>query len=162
MELQLASKKAIELMDKHHLFDMGWHFEFDNAKRRFGQCNERIKRITLSRHLVSLNDEDRVTNTILHEIAHALVGCRHGHDNVWKWKALEIGCDAHRCYSTKLVTTPQSKYVAHCPNCNTEFKRHKKMREGRTSSCNKCSNGRYNEKYVLVWKINPNNLVVSK
>lgn len=29
---------------------------------------------------------------LLHEIAHALLGPDHGHDQVWKDKALQIGC----------------------------------------------------------------------
>ena len=158
MELDKAKAKAIELMDKHGLLDLGWYFEFDNAKKRFGQCDSNRRRISLSKYLVGLNEEWRVTNTILHEIAHGLVGCRHGHDSIWRRKALEIGCDGNRCYSSKFVSTPQSKYIAKCTGCNTEFKRHKKIKEGRKSSCGKCSHGRYNELYVLEWKLNDKKL----
>ena len=38
-------------------------------------------------------DEKHVLDTILHEIAHALVGSHHKHDAVWKAKCKEIGCD---------------------------------------------------------------------
>ena len=35
----------------------------------------------------------KIKNTILHEISHAIVGKNHGHDDIWKNKAIEIGCD---------------------------------------------------------------------
>jgi len=35
--------------------------------------------------------DELVRDTLLHEIAHALVGTAHGHDEVWKAKCLEIG-----------------------------------------------------------------------
>jgi predicted SprT family Zn-dependent metalloprotease len=158
MNLQDAKNLAIELMDKHGLLDMIWYFEFDNAKRRFGSCNHTYKRITLSKSLVVLNDEARVKNTILHEIAHALVGPKHGHDFVWKRKAWEIGCDGNRCYSSVKVTQPQSKYIAECNGCGHIHKRHKMTRTSKygSISCGYCSGSRYNEKFKLVWKENPN------
>jgi predicted SprT family Zn-dependent metalloprotease len=158
MNLQDAKNLAIELMDQHGLLDNRWIFEFDNAKRRFGCCFYKAKRITLSRHLVVLNDVARVKNTILHEIAHALVDAKHGHDNVWRRKALEIGCDGNRCYSSVKVTQPQSKYIAECSGCGVIHKRHKMTRALKygKSSCAHCSGGRYNDQYHLVWKENPN------
>lgn len=38
-----------------------------------------------------------IRDTILHEIAHALVGPNHCHDLVWKAKCLEIGATPRRC-----------------------------------------------------------------
>mgnify|MGYP006269758801 CR=1 FL=1 len=139
MKLFEAKALAINLMNEHGLLDSGWHFEFDNAKRRFGVCNFRYKRIGIK-------------NTILHEIAHALVGRNHGHDWVWRAKAIEIGCDGHRCYNSQVVATPKSKYEAVCKGCGTTHKKHK--RPTRSSSCGKCSGGRYNEKFKLEWKVN--------
>jgi predicted SprT family Zn-dependent metalloprotease len=158
MNLQDAKNLAIELLEKHDLLSSGWYFEFDNAKRRFGCCNYTQKRITLSKNLVGLNDEARVKNTILHEIAHALVGRRHGHDYVWRRKAIEIGCDGRRCYSSDKVVKPQSKYIAECSGCGKVHNRHKMTRSLKygSSSCGPCSGGRYNEQYKLVWKENPN------
>jgi predicted SprT family Zn-dependent metalloprotease len=160
MQLTEAKNLAIQLMNQHGLLEQNWHFQFDNAKRRFGVCNHRLKRIGLSKHLVSLNDEARVTNTILHEIAHALVGGGHGHDNVWRRKAIEIGCDGQRCYSTKVVEQPESRYIATCNGCGKVFKRHKMTKSissgNRKQSCGSCSNGYYNELYRLNWVLNPN------
>ena len=133
MELYDARKMAIELMNKHGL--TGWYFDFDRAKRRFGACHFRTKHISLSIYLVALNDEVRVKNTILHEIAHALVGAKHNHDAVWKAKAREIGCTGDRCYSSRDTVTPESRYIGTCPNGH-EYKRHKAPK--RKTSCPKC------------------------
>ena len=154
MKLFEARVLAVKLMDKHGLLEKGWHFEFDNAKRRFGVCNYRYKRIGLSKHITELNNVDRVKNTILHEIAHALVGKKHGHDWVWRAKAIEIGCDGERCYKSREVETPKSKYEAVCVGCGHVHKRHKMVRGGIVSSCGKCSGGRYNERFKLEWKVN--------
>lgn len=158
MQLTEANKLAIQLMDQHGLLDKGWSFEFDNARRRFGVCRHRTKRIGLSKHLVSLNGEARVKNTILHEIAHALVGHGHGHDHVWRRKAIEIGCDGNRCYSSNVVETPESRYIATCNGCGRVHKRHKMTRTLKygDTSCSPCSGGSYNSQYRLTWITNPN------
>ncbi len=135
-------------MDKHGLLVKGWVFEFDNAKRRFGVCNYTDRVIGLSKALTELNDEEKVIDTILHEIAHALTPGQH-HNHVWRAKAIEIGCNGNRCYNSKDVETPDSKYKAICSGCNKTHKKHKKPT--RTSSCGVCSGGRYTEKYKLVW-----------
>ena len=154
MELHKAQVLANFLMHKHELTSKGWRFEFDTAKRRFCCCNHRYKKITLSKALVSINDEARVKNTILHEIAHALVGGGHGHDSVWRRKAIEIGCDGKRCYTSENTVTPESKYVAVCNGCGRTHKRHRKPT--RTSACGTCCKGVFQSKYILEFKLNPN------
>jgi len=153
MNLQEAKDLAISLMEKHGLIDKRWYFEFDNAKRRFGVCNYRYNKIGLSRHLTELNDIEQVRDTILHEIAHALVGFNHGHDWVWKQKALEIGCNGNRCYKSDEVVSTSAKYEAVCPNpeCKHLYKKHKRSRRTKRSSCGKCGNGRFNPDLELVF-----------
>jgi hypothetical protein len=46
---------------------------------------------------VDRNGAEEIVDTILHEIAHALVGPRHGHDTVWKAKCTDIGARPERC-----------------------------------------------------------------
>ena len=42
-----------------------------------------------------------MTDTILHEMAHALVGQVHGHDAVWQ--AQVLGCSGRRCHDVQLA-----------------------------------------------------------
>lgn len=157
MELIEAKKLAVKLMDAYGLIDDGWTFDFDNSKRRFGVCMIRRKnpelngKIKLSKYLVSRNDEKRVRNTILHEIAHALTPGHH-HDYIWKAKAIEIGCDGKRCYDEESVNVVESKYIAVCNSCNTTHRAFKRPRTKK--SCGKCC-PRFNAKYVLEFKLNP-------
>jgi predicted SprT family Zn-dependent metalloprotease len=149
MNLIDTLKLAEDLIKEHGLDKLGWRFRFDTAKRRFGLCSYRRKLITLSKELTLLNDYSHVRNTILHEIAHALVGSGHGHNYIWKNKAVEIGCTGDRCYSSEVIK-PVGKYVAVCPNGHTHYKH--KHRRNRTQSCGTCSN-KYNPDYLLIWKV---------
>jgi hypothetical protein len=97
MDLRAALALGRELLDLHGLDD--WTIELDRAKTRAGTCRPRTRTITLSGYLTQLHPESEVRDTILHEIAHALVGVRHGHDAVWRAKGLEIGCSGDRCSS---------------------------------------------------------------
>jgi len=150
MLLSEAKKLAESLMQRHGLND--WSFHFDRAKRRFGSCNSRTRTITLSAELVRLNDAKRVKNTILHEIAHALVGSGHGHDHVWRAKALEIGCDGNRCYSPENTKIVQGKYVATCPKCGQMHHKHRKPK--RVVSCGVCTNV-FDKERILIYAVQP-------
>ena len=75
MLLQDAHELALRLMRHHNLLPT-WKFEFDRSKVRFGKCSYGSKTISLSRHLVELNADVEVRDTILHEIAHALAPAR--------------------------------------------------------------------------------------
>ncbi len=134
MDLMEARTLAQALMKQHEL--EFWNFEFDNAKRRFGSCQFAYRRITLSKHLVLLNDIDVVKNTILHEIAHALVNPNYQHNWVWREKAIEIGCDGKRCYNKEKVVPVLGRLIAKCPNCNQIFYRHRTPI--RNLACGKC------------------------
>ena len=153
MDLYKAQQLAVELMEKHNLFETGWRFGFDTAKRRFGCCNYTYKKITLSSALVSVNDEARVKNTILHEIAHALVGRGHGHDAVWRREAIKIGCDGNRCYTIKNTVVPESKYIAVCNSCGHIHRKHRTPT--RTTACGTCCKGAFQSKYILEFRLNP-------
>jgi predicted SprT family Zn-dependent metalloprotease len=149
MNLTEAKTLAIKLMYKHNLIQQGWGFGFDNAKRRFGVCNYRKKMISLSKSLVELNDEKRVTNTILHEIAHAMLGPGYGHGAIWKQVAKDIGCDGERCYKSSEVLKPKSKYQAVCKTCGTTHNRHRLPLK--SYSCGICSRT-FNKNYLLIYE----------
>lgn len=127
---------ATGLMGRHGL--AGWRLVFDNAKTRAGVCRSDRKEIGLSRYLMGLYSPEQVTETVLHEIAHALVGSRHGHDRVWRATALRIGCSGRRCMPADAprvdgawegVCAAGHRTTAHrrpvrvrsCPGCATTF-----------------------------------------
>ena len=104
-------KMALGLMHNHGLKQ--WRFKFDHSTRRAGCCNYRDKLVSISFDLaLNASDED-IRDTILHEIAHALVGKKHNHDAVWKAKAKEIGCSGERTH--RLVFSPPRYHVT-CEN----------------------------------------------
>ena len=111
MNLNTAQWLAESLMKDHGLD--GWTFTWDRATRRAGVCRYSTRTISLSRPIAELNDEDEVRDTILHEIAHALVGSIHKHDYVWQAKARAIGCSGNR---TTSAAAPEGRWVAICPN----------------------------------------------
>ena len=121
---------ATELMNAHGL--VGWRIKLDHARRRAGQCDYSNKTISLSRLYVRHADIDHIRDTILHEIAHALVGPRHGHDSVWRQKAREIGCTATRCHSLSFA---RARWVMICPNGCFSVERHRKKSGLVCASC---------------------------
>ena len=151
MDLLAAKDLAIQLMGKHDLINQGWKFEFDNRKNSGGTCRYLSKRITLSKIYVQAVSLEEVKNTILHEIAHALCP-KHGHDHVWRRKALEIGCNGERCYELqedqKTALLHIAPYKAVCSNGHEHFAFRKVKRR---KSCGKCS-PRFDPKYILEFK----------
>ncbi len=125
MEHAAAGKLARELMDEHGLAD--WRLEWGRGKRTLGTCIWARQTIRLSAFYVSLNDEDHVRDTILHEIAHALAGETHGHDEVWKATCRRIGADPTRVAHE--VNTPAAPYELYCPCCDSVVgKRYRRVR----------------------------------
>ena len=131
-----ASRLARTLMNDHGLDT--WVFQFDRAKRRFGRCSHDSRTISLSEPLTRLNPEEQVRDTILHEIAHALVGPGAGHGRVWKLKAREVGANPERTYSDDAVQ-PTGNWVGTCPTCSKRFNRVKRPKPGATYTHRGCS-----------------------
>ena len=161
MNLLEAEKLAKELMAKHlpRNGKFNWYFKWSHAKQTFGVCSSNrrtmIGHIKLSKPLTELNDVTRVTNTILHEIAHAMDTEIRGHSNHdWHWVkvAKSIGCDGERCYRGEDVEQPQSKYTLSCGTCGKEAPKHRKPKRSGVA-CGKCckthNNGKYSDKYKM-------------
>lgn len=91
MDITAARTLAVDLMTQHGLIEQGWTFEFNTNQSRMGVCRYTPRRIEVSRHYAAAATEAEVRDTILHEIAHALVGPGHRHGMVWKDKAIMIG-----------------------------------------------------------------------
>ncbi|MBI5722845.1 MAG: SprT-like domain-containing protein [Planctomycetes bacterium] len=115
MEISQARDLAIDLMDRHGLTEGGWRFRFIRSRRILGQCRKERREICLSVFFTALNDEGRIEQTILHEIAHALAGCENGHGPAWKTQAVRLGVRPRSV--ARNVRMPQGRYKAHCPKC---------------------------------------------
>lgn len=120
MDLGKANDLALELISQHGLSD--WGFRFNKHRRTLGICKTREKRIELSSYYVQNNSQEHVTDTILHEIAHALVGPEHGHNEVWKAKCQDLGCQPKSC--AKDAQMPPGSWQARCAGCLSVFHRH--------------------------------------
>ena len=150
MDPEQARDLAYTLMTRHGLGS--WTFAFDRAKRRFGACNYTTRTISLSRTLTLLNDPAAVTETLLHEIAHALTpGANHG--SVWRAKCRELGVSAQRCYTAEEVAQPPSRYLLVCDTCGLEVPRHRRTTTpvACKDCCVKRNKGRYTRRYALRW-----------
>lgn len=116
----------------------GWSWELDNAKRRFGCCHYSKKLITLSKEYVKTFDTNRIRLTILHEIAHMLVGFSEHHNKVWKQKCIEIGGNGKRCGTGKFT---MGKYNLICIKCNKVL-RQVHRRTNKDNKRSKCCKGK--------------------
>lgn len=146
MNLRDASIMVGGLMRQHGLFSRGWRFRFDRAKTRFGCCRFLTKTITMSSALIELNEEARVRNTALHEIAHAIAGAEAGHGPKWVRIATELGCDAQRCYHAEKIARPPAPLRAVCPNGHS-YEAFRQPRRRR--SCGICSRNNFDVAFVL-------------
>ena len=151
MELNKASEMARKELDKWGLED--WDFKFNDRHCSFGLCSYDQKTIFLSRFLVNLNTPERTMQTLLHEIAHALLGPGHGHDNQWKELCIKIGGNGIRCYTEANTVTPKDlhNYTYVCTSCGRETVKSYILRQPR--ACGRCCEihnfGNYSSKYNL-------------
>lgn len=114
-------------MNEHGLGD--WAAQFDNARRRNGYCQfYPFKMISLSENYIRINSDELILDTILHEIAHALVGPNHGHDDAWKAMCVKIGARPERC---KADVVPQPRtFIGVCQCCGHKWYRFRRIRNG--------------------------------
>ena len=128
MEFNAAHNLIKSLMAQHNVT---CPLEISHGKHTLGYCKLRrtgtvyeVKSIAISRHLIELNGEQEVRNTILHELAHSLTP-GHGHDWVWKMKAKEIGCDGQRLAGHEVKVVEVGHWKGICSLCNRVFYRHR-------------------------------------
>ena len=117
-----------------------WSFAFNRSKLQMGLCEYGRRLILLSAYFVELNSDEAVLDTLLHEIAHALVGPGHGHNAVWRAKCLEVGAQPERLsYSVKM---PLGTWRAVCPGCGRLHDRHRRPKHMVGWHCSACGRER--------------------
>lgn len=150
MNFNEATYIARKLMDEYLLQD--WIIAESHAKRRFGCCWYKSKKITISRPLTELNNENHVRDVILHEIAHALAGPDAKHGPKWRAIAARIGATPSPYYS-KEVIKPEKCWHGFCPTCKKVVAR-RDRKPTLNHSCNECSGRKYNVQHKIIWKRN--------
>ena len=74
-----------------------------------------LKEIGISKKLTQINEISESEDTVLHELAHALVGSGHGHNAVWKQMCVKIGAKPESCYKDEdhggKVKSVKPKYI---------------------------------------------------
>lgn len=137
MTLPEIAELGQQFIRKHEAesgLEPGWHLAFDLAPARGGLCRYREKLITLSVSYCLKAAKENIVNTLLHEIAHAIVGPQHGHDATWKMTARRIGCTAERCHRVE-HTLP--RWRGRC-GCGQVWKRQRLTQRARTGYCSNC------------------------
>lgn len=103
MEIILWAKS---IMAKHGLSH--WSFKINGRlKRTLGCCHYSKQEIQLRRKHVEEDTYDCILDTLMHEIAHALVGYGAGHGPVWQRKAIELGAQP----TSSKARVPEKKIV---------------------------------------------------
>lgn len=146
VRIEEAAELAEQLMAAHGL--EGWRLVLDGARTRAGVCRPGRREIGLSRVLAALHSREEVTETVLHEVAHALVGVEHGHDAVWRARARAMGASGTRCVDPG-APRPAAPWTGTCPRGHTAD-RHR--RPQRPVSCGRCSRG-FDPSALLEWRL---------
>jgi hypothetical protein len=144
-----AAYLAVMKMKEFGLTDRGWKLQFNNTKTTLGLCCFRIKTIKLSRAFVEVNEERTVLDTILHEIAHALLPPTEKHSIVWSSLAKSIGCNGKRLDNESIA--PEKKRIGTCPKCGKVIRRHRAKNLACGSCCRFWGNGKFDARFKFVW-----------
>lgn len=166
-----ATELADRLIDQHLNPEAGgrrWHLVWNERKNAAGICQYRNQTIGLSRVIIPRMTEEAVRDTILHEIAHALTGIRHGslrygprdrsgrrqrlvHDDVWRGILVSIGGNGSRTWNQEDDLEDGEEIPAPitgtCPNGHTTT-RHRQPK--RVVSCGECSRT-FQPRYAYRW-----------
>ena len=133
-------------------------FKWNNKKKCVGQCFNRkyhgvpemdytIIFLSYWGNVIKRQPIEEIKDTLLHEIAHALVGNHHKHNEIWRQKALEIGCSGEIYRKVEFLPP----LLATCPKCGLKFHRFRKSDIACKRCCVKYNNGTYTPLYSFKW-----------
>ncbi len=116
--------------------------------RTHGSIYFNKKEIMVSAELLRQHGWDAVEQTMLHEMTHALIHQRGGHNRHTKrfWREFERRGGVR----DKMEVEPNAAYVYACPTCGTEYERMRELKKGQYS-CSRCDK-RYNPEHRLYLK----------
>jgi predicted SprT family Zn-dependent metalloprotease len=140
-----AAALARELLTTHGL--TGWSFRFNRSRVNMGLCRYGQRTVELSAFFVERNSDEDIRDTLLHEIAHALVGRAAGHGPLWKAMCLRVGARPERLsFEAKM---PEGRWQAVCPGCGAVHHKHRRPKHMVGWWCCRCGP----ERGRLAWKL---------
>lgn len=124
-------------LDEFGLLEQGWKFKISNTKTALGRCSHMRKEVEFSKHYLHI-DDDEILDTILHEIAHALIDPKHGHDYMWKMMARKVGANPQRTTEAHIEPSAGYNYAMICPSCGRRWNRYRMRKRNFGGKCPDC------------------------
>lgn len=125
LEALEALQLGQSMLDKAGLSADGWTVQFDHPKFRYSRhasCNYDKREIHVSAFDIYGADDQFFHNAMCHEMAHAVLSSRHGHNDEWLQQALDFGMT--RNWQSKIASAySKPLHVARIPRwyANTEM-----------------------------------------
>ena len=117
---------------------IGWKFSLMDTGQRLGVCKSDLKYIGISEHYARNSPEENVMDTLMHEIAHALVGPGHGHGEVWKAMARKLGATPRACNRDSDTVQKPGDWKAECSTCHKVYFKYRRPQCLTGFRCGKC------------------------
>ena len=76
----------------------------------------------MSKELTLLNNIEQFTDTLRHEIAHAIVGPGNHHNRTWRFAAIQIGAKPECCYGAEVIEG-KAAWIGTCMDCGKQVTR---------------------------------------
>lgn len=108
-----ALSYATEILKTQNLSD--WAVKINNKTTTLAETWHQEKIITFSKKFILMADKDQFKGVTLHEASHAITGCGHGHDCVFRRTYARTNNDVY--YANKAIDMPIRKYKYTCPVC---------------------------------------------
>ena len=124
MDLQELEAIAERELQKHGL--KHWSFGLAKTKRRQGVCKFHDRRIEIAEYYALHNSPEKVLDTLLHEIAHALAGPKARHGQAWKTIAKRLGATPQACDTCSDTIVMPGDWQATCVVCNKTYHKYKR------------------------------------
>lgn len=149
-----AERLVARLLDLHGLRKLGTVFRWNQRTKTLGITKflrGRPHSVELSKKWVKVLPWEDIEDTITHEVAHALVGPGHGHDEVWQAKHRELGGSGQACYENSSVDL-ERPWRWTCSSCGRSGQQ--LTAPPRVQACGRCCGGGFDARFVFDWEKN--------
>lgn len=151
MEVKYFISYRQEYINKVWLYN--WKIKVsEKQKRSLGLCDQTNKELRFSKFLIENETELEIKNTLIHEVAHAMVGNKEWHWRKWIEMAKFLWLKNPKTYNTS-AKQPPWLYIMQCPNCKEEisyFKKVKKTWKGCLNCCVKFNYWKFDKKFEFI------------